>query len=361
MRTVLSFLAAVCLRSLRAGDAVQPRSSSTRMVGPIALYPTPDCAHPSRVDAPPTSRRGAVPGFKRDPSQVDAQSWDQSVKAWPLSRRAQVDERQPRLDAGPGRRVRDAAGRRHEVDPADAVQGRGAGTLVNTPQQQVDDEGTTSGSFPRSLTRSTCRSTTPTCLRRPEGDTGPFLSFDAGYPVGPWLGFECDWDDYGSGSAVASRLAYRRDWRRGRGAAAGIQFRRRHDLVRITTTPGKCPRPQVIAGARGPAGAVRGGAPGASCEAGPRPPRSGSVTITIPSRITGYAETAPRRGRPRRRARLWRLQRGTQVRDNSVRGHTSRQAPSRGPPRPGPRRRGRAGQSESRHRKDRTESRPHAP
>src|SRR5580693_6264083 len=83
MRTLLSLFAAVCLvGSLRAQGTRYTPEQLDQMVGPIALYPDPLIALILPASTVPSDLSAAAQylASNGDPSQVDAQSWDQSVK-----------------------------------------------------------------------------------------------------------------------------------------------------------------------------------------------------------------------------------------------------------------------------------------
>jgi hypothetical protein len=347
MKTLLSLLVAVCLAgSLEAQGTQYTAEQLDQMVGPIALYPDPLVALLLPASTVPSDIGAAAQYLASgaDPSQVDSQPWDQSVKG--LAHYPDVlNWMNANLD------WTQALGAAFAMQPADVMKSIqqmraravAAGTLVNTPQQQVDDEGDDIRIVPAQPdTIYVPQYDADDVYDVPEGDQGPFLTFDAGYPVGPWLGFECDWDDYGIWLGPwHPGWDYRRDWRGG--GAGGARWHPNpaggHALVRNFYRPGgNVPSPRVIAGARSPAGQERGGAPasrGVVLNSRTEFPASrGSVTIThsVPD-YRGYAEPAPM---PRTQAPASPLfggyNRGTQVRANSVRGHASRQAPVRSAP-----------------------------
>jgi len=78
------------------------------------------------------------------------------------------------------------------------VQARAAGTLVNTPQQQVVMDGDNIRIVPAQPNTIYVPVYDPAIVyETPVGYAGPFLTFGMGYPVGAWLGYQCDWDDFG--------------------------------------------------------------------------------------------------------------------------------------------------------------------
>jgi hypothetical protein len=340
MRTLLSLLVAACLAgSLQAQGTQYTPEQLDQMVGPIALYPDPLIALILPAATVPADVTAAAEflGSGADPSQVDAQSWDPSVKG--LAHYPDVvNWMSQNLD------WTQALGAAFAMQPADVMKSIqqmrakavAAGTLVNTPQQQVDDEGDDIRIVPTQQgTIYVPQYDADDVYDVPAGDAGPYLSFDAGYPVGPWLGFQCDWDDFGIWvGPYRPGWDYRRDW--ARPGFGGSRWHpnpsRGHALVRNFYRPGgNLPHPQSIAGPRGLATGGRGPSPAFR---GPAPAGRGSVTIThsVPD-YRGYGETPPRPAtRPPTGPLYGGYSRGTQVRDNSVRGHTSRQAPVKSAP-----------------------------
>lgn len=314
-----------------------------QMVGPIALYPDPLVALVLPASAAPADITAAAQYLSGggDPSQIDSLPWDPSVKG--LAHYPDV------LDWMNGNLAwTQALGAAFVVQPADVMKSvqqmraraLAAGTLVNTPQQQVDDEGDDIRIIPTQQdTIYVPQYDADEVYDASDGANSSFVTFDAGYPVGPWLGFECDWDDFGIWVGPWHRgWEYRRDWRDGGhgGSRWHADPARGRELARDYYRPiYQVPRPQAIAGARGVqrAGpqATRGNAP---TPRGGAPSGRGSVTIThsVPD-YRGYGEPVPRPQGPAPASPLFGgYSRGTQVRANSERGRESRQAPVRSAP-----------------------------
>lgn len=343
MRTVLVLLTAAGLAaSVRAQGAQYTPEQLDEMVGPIALYPDPLVALVLPASTAPNDIVAAAQylAANGDPSQVDSQPWDPSVKG--LAHYPDVlNWMNANLPWTQG------LGAAFAMQPADVMKSiqqmrakaLAAGTLVNTPQQQVDDEGDDIRIIP----------TQPDTIYVPqydaddvygdsEGADGSYVTFDAGYPVGPWLGFECDWDDFGIWIGPWHRgWEYRRDWRNGgSGSRWHADPARGRELVRNYYRPNySVPRTQAPAGARG---AQRAGPPasrGIVLTPRSEPPRGrGSVTVThsVPD-YRGYGEPVARPQGPAPASPLFGgYNRGTQVRANSERGRMSRQAPVRSAP-----------------------------
>jgi len=208
---------------------------------------------------------------------------------------------------------------------------RAAGTLTNTPQQQVDVEDDDIRIIPTQQDTIYVPEYDPDDVYDvPEGYAGPFITFGVGYPVGAWLGYQCDWDGFGIWVGPwHPGWAYRRDWNDPNfgGRRWHPDSRAGHELVRDYYRPGgSLPAPRLIAGARGPV--LRGTDAGFRAGAAPLPrPR---LDLSRPDyRGYGAGEVA-RPSTPAPRGELFGgYNRGTQARDFSSRGQTSRQAPVR--------------------------------
>ena len=153
----------------------------------------------------------------------------------------------------------------------------------------------------------------------PEGSGGPYLTFGVGYPVGPWLGFECDWDDFGIWAGPwHSGWGYRRDWNNGG-----------HGWSRWHPNPGRAHA--LVRGYYHPGGNLpspRGGAFASRPPARGPAPRSPAPGLEGRNDYRGYGGAAPRTPAPSSPV-FGSYGRGTQTRDFSNRGKTSRQAPVR--------------------------------
>jgi len=309
-----------------------------QMLGPIALYPDPLVAlilPASTVPADLTLAAGYL-AASGAPGGIDAQPWDPSVKA--LARYPDVVKwMNDNLD------WTQALGAAFAQQPADVMksiqqlraQARAAGTLVNTPQQQVDLEGDAIRIVPAKPDTIYVPEYDPAIVyETPVGYDGPFIAFGLGFPVGAWLGYECDWDDFGIWVGPWSRgWAYRREWRQpGLGGNSWRAWqpdpRRSREVIHNFYRPeGRLPSPRVIAGYRAP---VR------------RPTETPHVAMPrAPAGpdYRGRAIAAPRPSSPAPSSPLFGgYNRGTQARDFSNRGQASRTAPVRAlpPPRAAP-------------------------
>ena len=304
-----------------------------QLVAPIALYPDPLIALMLPAATAPFDIALAAQylAANGDPAGIDSQPWDPSVKG--LAHYPDV------LTWMNGNADWTAAlGAAFAMQPADVMKSvqqmraraRAAGTLVNTPQQQVDTEGDDIRIVPTQQDVIYAPEYDPDIVYDvPEGYTGPFLTFGVGYPAGAWLGFECDWDDFGIWAGPWHRgWDYRRDWRdsRGGGRAWHPDPRRGHDLVRDHYRPaGNPPAPRTVAGIRAPG---RAAGPAARPETRPVARPAAAPAQSRPD-YRGY-NPAARPATPAPASPLFGgYTRGTQARDNSARGHASQQAPVR--------------------------------
>jgi len=314
-----------------AGGSEYAPEQLDQLVAPIALYPDPLVALmlPAATAAADISLAARYLAASGDPSAIDSQPWDPSVKGL-----AHYPDVLNWMNANPD--WTGALGAAFAVQPADVMKSiqqmraraRAAGTLVNTPQQRVDMEGDDIRIVPAQQNVIYAPAYDPEVVYDvPEGYSGPFLSFGVGYPAGVWLGFECDWDDFGIWAGPwHPGWSYRRDWRDSRGG--GRQWRpepvRGRELVRSHFRPAwNQPAPRPIAGVRGP-----GRAPNPGSRPMARP-------VAEPARsrpdYRGYGPAAAARpSSPAPASPLFGgYGRGTQARDNSARGHASQKAPVR--------------------------------
>jgi hypothetical protein len=224
------------------------------------------------------------------------------------------------MDALARGRLRDAALRRHEVGPAAPRQG----PCRRHAQKHAPAAGRHGG---RRHPDRACPGRHDLCpgydpdvvYDAPDGYAGPFITFGIGFPVGAWLGFECDWDDFGIWVRPwHPGWGYRRDWQDARwgGSRWHVDPAPGRDLVRNYYRPeGNIRRPGLPAAARGPA---RGPNAGFHPSAAPAEPRMDYRGLF-------------RRARPRHPGgALWRLQPGHAGSHYSSRGQSSRQAPGPG-------------------------------
>ena len=305
-----------------------------QLLGPIALYPDPLVALilPASTVPSDLSLAAGYLAANGAPGGIDAQPWDPSVKGlahYPSVVRWMNDN----LD------WTQALGAAFAQQPTDVmnsvqqlrVQARAAGTLVDTPQQRVYLQGDNIRIVPAQPNVIYVPEYDPASVyARPVGYAGPFITFGVGFPVGVWLGYQCDWDDFGIWVGPWSPgWAYRREWRNpGFGGNPWRAWRpdprRSREVVRNFYRPeGRLPSPRVVADYRAP---IR--QPGVAF----RPAIS-----RAPSRpdFRGRPVAAPRPSSPAPSSNLFGgYNRGAQTREFSTRGQVSRTAPVRTPPSP---------------------------
>jgi hypothetical protein len=322
----LALAASLHAQTAAPGGAYSPEQLD-QLVAPIALYPDPLVALvlPAATVPSDLSQAAQYLAGGGNPAGIDSQPWNPAVKG--LAHYPEVVKwMNDNAD------WTSALGAAFAMQPADVMKSiqqmrakaQAAGTLVSTPQQQVDSEGDDIRIVPAQDDTIYVPEYDPDDVYEvPDGYSGPFLSFGIGYPVGAWLGFECDWDDFGIWSGPwHPGWAYRRDWRDSHwgGRPWHPDPHGGPALVRSYFRPGvNPPAPRPIAGAR-----VRAGV------AGPVSRPAAPAQSSRPD-YRGYG--SPAAARPSSPAPSGSLfggySRGTQARDNSARGQTSRQAPVR--------------------------------
>jgi hypothetical protein len=339
MKPLLTAVLAVALAaSLRAqapaaadaGAGYTPEQLD-QLVAPIALYPDPLVALILPAATVPSDLALAAQYLAAGGSAagIDAQSWGPSVKGL-----AHYPEVVKWMNDNPDWTA--ALGGAFAAQPSEVMKSvqqmraraRAAGTLTDTAQQRVDMNGDDILILPTDQdTIYVPEYDSDVVYDVPEGYEGPFITFGVGYPVGAWLGFECDWDSFGIWFGPwRPGWAYRRDWRDSHwgGRQWRPEPRRGFEPSREHRPPSENPpSPRPIAGARGTARPV-----GAAQRPAGRP-----VAVQEPSRpdYRGYAPAkAASPSSPAPSGSLFGgYGRGTQARDYSARGQESRQAPVR--------------------------------
>jgi hypothetical protein len=337
MKAFFLLLLTLCLAfSVRAQtpDATYSPEQLDQLLGPIALYPDPLIAVilPAATVPADLTLAANYLAANGSPAGIDAQPWDPSVKA--LARYPDVVKwMNGNLD------WTQALGAAFTQQPADVmksvqqlrIQARAAGTLVNTPQQQVVLEGDNIRIVPAQPNIIYVPAYDPAIVyETPVGYAGPLITFGIGFPVGAWLGYQCDWDDFGIWVGPWSPgWAYRRGWRdpgSGRNSWRAWQPdpRRSRVMVRNFYRPeSRLPSPRVVAGYRAP---VR--------QSSNAPHPAISRTPSLPD-FRGRAVAPPRPSGPAPSSNLFGgYNRGTQTREFSTRGQVSRSAPVRTPSSP---------------------------
>jgi hypothetical protein len=226
MKTVLLILAVALasgasLRSQPAAPAFPPRPPEQleELLSPIALYPDPLVAVilPAATNPSDVVLAARFASADPDPAAIDAQPWDESVKAV---------AHYPELIAWMDQNLEwtQQLGGAFIEQPADVmntIQGlreraRDAGILVDTPQQQVIDQNNVIYIVPAQ----------PDVVYVPSYDpqvfytsaqalprSRSFLSFSVGLAAGPWLDYGLDWRRRSVWVDRQHRWAGRRDWR----------------------------------------------------------------------------------------------------------------------------------------------------
>jgi hypothetical protein len=339
----LTLCLALSVRAQIPGASYSPEQLD-QMLGPIALYPDPLVALILPASTAPSdlvlaARYLAANGA---PAGIDAQPWDPSVKA--LARYPEVVQwMNANLE------WTQALGAAFAQQPTDVMksiqqlraEARAAGTLVDTPQQRIDMAGDDIRIVPAQPDTIYVPEYDPMIVyETPVGYSGPFITFGVGFPVGAWLSYQCDWDDFGIWIGPWNRgWDYRREWRRpGFGGnhwqAWRPDPRRSREMVHSFYRPeGRLPSPGFIPGYRAP---VR--RPGEA-------PHVAMPRATFRPDYRGRVIEAPRPAGPAPSSPLFGgYNRGTQTRDFSNRGQASRSAPVRiePPPRAAPSGRGEA-------------------
>ena len=169
-----------------------------QLLGPIALYPDALIALilPASTASADLVLASRYLQGGNDPAGVDDQPWDDSVRS--LAHYPEVVKWMDQNLAWT-KQLGDA----FLAQPADVMQAvqrlrataRAAGTLTDTPQQQVIMAGDALCIVPVQPDVIYVPAYDPAVvyLARPEYDNEPFLTFGVGFSIGPWLSFDLDW------------------------------------------------------------------------------------------------------------------------------------------------------------------------
>jgi hypothetical protein len=191
-----------------------------QLLGPIALYPDALIAIILPASTAPTDIVLAARHVRDNPgdrAQIEHRAWDESVKS--LTNYPEVlqwmDE-----NLHWTRQVGEA----FLEQPADVMQAvqrlrakaRAAGTLVDTPQQQVISEPQVIRIVPAQPDVIYVPHYEPEVVfvDRPVYYSRPFLTFGIGVPVGSWLAYDCDWRRNSIWIGNRHRPWVRHDWHR---------------------------------------------------------------------------------------------------------------------------------------------------
>lgn len=190
-----------------------------QLLAPIALYPDALIALILPATTVPTDIVLAARQLRDSPddrSQIEHRSWDESVKS--LTNYAEVllwlDENLPWTKQ---------VGEAFLVQPAEVMQSiqklrnqaRAAGTLVDTPQQQVITEANVVRIVPAQPDIIYVPRYEPEVVFLPQPVySRSFITFGVGVGVGSWLAYDCDWNRNTLWMASRHRPWVRPDWRR---------------------------------------------------------------------------------------------------------------------------------------------------
>jgi hypothetical protein len=344
MQFRLSILLSLGLAALLHAQAPVPESASDyapedldQLLAPIALYPDALIALilPASTESSDVVLAARYLEANGDPAQVDNQPWADSVKA--LAHYPAVMEW---MDTN--LEWTQATGAAFLQQPADVMksiqqlraQARAAGTLVDTPQQQVVMEDDNICIVPAQPDVIYVPAYDPDAVYvQQASDAGPLLTFGVECPVGAWLGFyACDWAGYGI------RVGVWKNWRRPDFAGhAGRHWQPNPNRVRelhqgFDRPRPSVPRPRLMPGT--PAISRRGGekfTPAVVPSRSSRPDVRGWDSTARPApNQSRPAATAPRPPAPQGEL-FGGYNRGSVTRDFSSRGQQSRQA-ARTPP-----------------------------
>jgi hypothetical protein len=191
-----------------------------QLLGPIALYPDALIAIILPATTAPADIVLAaryVREFPDDRSQIEHRAWDDSVKSltnYPDVLKWMDDNLQWTKQVGEA----------FAAQPADVMQAiqrlraqaRAAGTLTDTPQQQVIAEPEAIRIVPAQPDVIYVPQYQPEVVfvDRPVYYSQPFITFGVGVPVGSWLAFDCDWRRHTIWVGDRHRLWTGHDWHR---------------------------------------------------------------------------------------------------------------------------------------------------
>jgi len=180
------------------------------MLRPIALYPDPLIAQILPASTVPTQIVLAdryVSGGG-DPNQIEQQAWDASVKA--MARYTNVlkwmdDNLKWTTELG-------QAFLNQQAEVMKSIQRLRAaasklGNLQSPPQQQVVADAGNIEIVPADPQMIYVPVYQPAQVYYDAPDGSPFITFGLGWPIGPWLGYDCDW---GNGGLISWGRDHRR-------------------------------------------------------------------------------------------------------------------------------------------------------
>ena len=203
-----------------ASAAIRTAQELEQLVGPIALYPDALIAlilPASTAPADVVLAARYVRDFPNDRSQVEHRAWDESVKS--LTNYPDVLQWMDQ-----NLQWTKQLGEAFAAQPADTMEAvqrlraraRAAGTLVDTPQQQVIADPQVIRIVPAQPDVIYVPRYEPEVVfvDRPLYYPQPFVTFGLGMPVGSWLAFDFDWHRHTIWMGNRHRHWTGHDWRR---------------------------------------------------------------------------------------------------------------------------------------------------
>ena len=172
-----------------------------QLLGPIALYPDPLVALilPAATVPADIARAADFLNANGDPNQIASQPWDESVKSL-----AHYPDVLKWMNANlPWTQQVGDAFLAQQADVLKSIQqlrasAIAAGSLTNTPQQQVIMDGNEIRIVPAQPDVVYVPEYDPNLVYEEQpGYTGPWMTFGVGFPAGVWLDYDLDWDDFG--------------------------------------------------------------------------------------------------------------------------------------------------------------------
>jgi len=208
MRSLIAFSIGLLAGALPLAQAQAPAPAAQILAGdqldqllaPIALYPDPLIALILPAATFPSDLAAAAQyvGSGGDPAQADAQPWDASVKA--LTHYPQVLQWMYANMAWTQQLGQAYAAQSQEVMQSIQQLRRkalAAGTLVSTPQEQVITEENDIRIVPAQPDTIYVPSYNPDLVFGDESNEPGLIDYGIGYPMGPWLDYDLNWDTFG--------------------------------------------------------------------------------------------------------------------------------------------------------------------
>jgi len=287
----LAALSSAIVSSARAQVSQWTPDQLDQLLGPVALYPDPLLAMILPASTEPGDIQLAAQYLEAggDPSLTAGQSWDDSVKA--LAHYPVVVEWMDQNIAWTTQLGE--AYLNQPDDVADSIQrlrarAQAAGTLIDTPQQEVVVVNGLIEIEPTSLDFIYVPYYNPLVVfgAPPYGFNGPFITFGVGFATGPWMTYNWDWRRrsvwVGDWSAAAKNLGHPPSGHRWQPSAT-----RPHSMPAASKAPSSATGAKLPDAASGPR---PGAAPSYRMPALPPAPRLPNRPVgTAP----GYARSGP--------------------------------------------------------------------